>query len=121
MRGVFAELSHTKFPRVVCWPDSQAQSTYVAHFFNQETDNEPWWLNRYQGSLVERAYIAHTSVQELPEEFERLASHKSGQQHYQQKLDEGIEIDDSLWQILINKAANVLVESSEQSRKGAGA
>lgn len=43
------------------------------------------------------------------------------QSHYQQTLDHGIEIDESLWQTMGALAARVLVETNEQSRKGAGA
>ena len=41
-------------------------------------------------------------------------------QHYQQSLDLGIEIDANLWQQLLEIGAEVLVESTEQSRHGAG-
>ncbi|MFT5138092.1 MAG: LDH2 family malate/lactate/ureidoglycolate dehydrogenase [Arenicella sp.] len=41
-------------------------------------------------------------------------------QHYQQSLDLGIEIEADLWQQLLEIGAEVLVESTEQSRQGAG-
>lgn len=41
--------------------------------------------------------------------------------HRQNTLSEGVEISDSLWSTLNRVAENVLVESTEQSRQGAGA
>ena len=40
---------------------------------------------------------------------------------YQQAISDGIEISDELWQSLLLLASNMLVESSEESRRGAGA
>ena len=42
-------------------------------------------------------------------------------QHYQQALSHGLEIPEALWASLIRVSENVLVESTEQSRMGAGA
>jgi LDH2 family malate/lactate/ureidoglycolate dehydrogenase len=39
---------------------------------------------------------------------------------YQQSLDLGVEIEANLWQLLLEIGAEVLVESTEQSRQGAG-
>ena len=54
---------------------------------------------------------------------ELLASNlaANNQANYQHALSNGIEIATSLWDRLIALGNNVLVESSEQSRKGAGA
>ena len=49
--------------------------------------------------------------------------HSAGQsrQHYLRLLTNGIDISDELWKALIKLGNNVLVESTEQSRMGAGA
>jgi LDH2 family malate/lactate/ureidoglycolate dehydrogenase len=39
---------------------------------------------------------------------------------YSNMLEQGIEIDDNLWNELDNLVARVLVESTESSRAGAG-
>jgi len=45
----------------------------------------------------------------------------SSQAHYQYSLDNGIEVSTQLWDRLLDLGSKVLVQSSEQSRKGAGA
>jgi hypothetical protein len=39
---------------------------------------------------------------------------------YRNSLEEGIEIDESLWKTLDSLVARVLVESTDSSRAGAG-
>ncbi|MFT4629848.1 MAG: hypothetical protein ACI8PV_000962 [Dinoroseobacter sp.] len=53
-------------------------------------------------------------------QLDRRLTPKYFVQHYQQSLDLGIEIEASLWQRLLDISAEVLVESTEQSRQGAG-
>jgi LDH2 family malate/lactate/ureidoglycolate dehydrogenase len=70
---------------------------------------------RQQLEQVEPAVIAQL------QEHSTVFSPETLQDNYHTALNKGLLIEESLWQLLQNLAAVVLVESSEQSRRGAGA
>jgi hypothetical protein len=65
---------------------------------------------------IEEQYVAELEFGDLLDTFSEAEMADS----YRNSLEEGIEIDESLWKTLDSLVARVLVESTDSSRAGAG-